>query len=889
MRTVIFIFTAVLLVFGLYVFRVALVQQLIPAVANYYGMHVNEVVVGDVGAGKIMVNRLSLASGEGSTQLQANVEGVLLRYEVRRRGIWGVSSIEIDDLDVNVMESSSSQNKTSSTPIKDYLKLLPDFAVDIKRLAIRYRHDNKMPINFNGSLQSLGDIQLSGRLDYSERTVEMVLSLDESLMQVSLVNVKEPKEKFEFESKFQVVDHQLQIDIDGDYALKNSATFLNNLQSAIVIKTSEGKFEAKLAVDLDNNANTAWNELDARFALSSNIIFSSPEYSLLDAQAVIRGECFIAMKSLSHCHVTQPQRLNMRFESVPVAIRNYVGIESQRYQLELRPDESIHFYRHTGDITGYIVEGDANLLVNDIESDSRIELALTDINLHPEQADWVLQSNYRVKAATASTGSNVKAKRVIVDFAGKITIDQHALSVYIDKGATAELFGIQDNDILVNRLRLKQSSHNQLNYRFENKKLWIDRYQADLDFSGVYYQDVLFDTGLISLVADDISYHAGQHAFRAKFSTKHIKVNAKGLSISGAGVELEMHSNEGLLAARGQLLLGKNRVPVHAFLNYDGYSNTGNIKFESKKIALKNNEIVSQAINMTGLPLHITAGDLMLEGQVNLTVDENRPRASVGLDLSASEVAGDYANSPFEGLNFKMSLMENDGWRLQTPAALTIDALNIGVPLYDIHMLFEQLDIGVNRKAVVKVVDFYAGALDGSIFSQSINIDLNKHTNEFTIYLTALSLAKLVEINQTEALMATGMINGRLPMKLEEGMLQIDDGWVSSDDHGGVIRYRDMRKVLKGSHEMQLVAEVLEDFRYSEMSARVNLNPEGVVRLNTKLHGRSPHAKLDKPVNLNFNIDFDLWKFLESARLLSRMGQDIVDQADMTGQPVLSH
>ena len=70
----------------------------------------------------------------------------------------------------------------------------------------------------------------------------------------------------------------------------------------------------------------------------------------------------------------------------------------------------------------------------------------------------------------------------------------------------------------------------------------------------------------------------------------------------------------------------------------------------------------------------------------------------------------------------------------------------------------------------------------------------------------------------------------------------------------------------------------LEDFQYQEMSAKVDLNSEGGLFLATKLHGRSPKAELNKQVNLNFNIEFNLWKFLESARLLTRIDQDVSKQ-----------
>lgn len=185
---------------------------------------------------------------------------------------------------------------------------------------------------------------------------------------------------------------------------------------------------------------------------------------------------------------------------------------------------------------------------------------------------------------------------------------------------------------------------------------------------------------------------------------------------------------------------------------------------------------------------------------------------------------------------------------------------------------------GVQAQPAIKIVDFFAAALDGSIFSQDINIDLNKVKNEFSFNLSSLSLEKLIELNQTKDLAVSGIIDGELPMTLNSGVLEINSGWMEADEQGGFIQYGRVKEVLKGNKDLRLVAELLEDFQYNELSVRVNLAPSGALRLETKLHGHSPDAEFNTPVNLNFNIDLNLWKFLESARLLTRIGEDITQQ-----------
>ena len=141
-----------------------------------------------------------------------------------------------------------------------------------------------------------------------------------------------------------------------------------------------------------------------------------------------------------------------------------------------------------------------------------------------------------------------------------------------------------------------------------------------------------------------------------------------------------------------------------------------------------------------------------------------------------------------------------------------------------------------------------------------------------------MSLEQLLALNQTEDLIASGRFDGELPIRIQSKEFSIHAGWLKADEQGGIIKYDRIDEVLVGNQNLKLVADLLKDFRYNEMSAQIELRPDGNILLATKLYGRSPNSEFNKQVNLNFNIEFNLWKFLESARLLTRIDQDISQQ-----------
>ena len=291
---------------------------------------------------------------------------------------------------------------------------------------------------------------------------------------------------------------------------------------------------------------------------------------------------------------------------------------------------------------------------------------------------------------------------------------------------------------------------------------------------------------------------------------------------------------------------------------------------------LAENTIFEQLISQSGFPLQVTSGhlDLKVESSWNLS-DES---SETTILVAANNIDGDYAQNQYNSVNSPFEFINQKGWKLIEPTDILIGQINLGMPVEDISIRLDRLEFLDDKQPYIEVSEITASVLDGSMIAQNIELDLNHPINEFSLFLSALSLEKLLALNQTKDLIASGHFDGELPLQINNGEILINDGWIKADEAGGFIKYGKVGEVLVGNDNLVMVGELLKDFRYNEMSAQVNLNSEGGLFLATKLHGRSPTAELNKQVNLNFNIEFNLWKFLESARLLTRIDQDISKQ-----------
>lgn len=880
MKKIIFLSGLFFIITGLWLARVEIIQRITPVLAAGHGLRINALDISRIGLNKAEVRHIHLAHADDHISISVAADDIAVNLDVSARSAPGIAAISIDraavDIRLSRAEPATATVTAATTALRDYIQRLPLYGIDIRRLEVRYYHAAELLGEYAGEMTYKHGIYLDGSFVYRGHAGRIDLSLHGNGVEALISGPHDDNEFIRVKGEHRIEHDRLLLKLEADYDLKEIGRF-TAAASDLSAERAKGRIEAVTELDLARGLDALAAEFSADVAFDASIYFSSLNYDVEKGRLDVRAKCALAPQGIKSCRLDRPQRLVMRLTDTPLFIREYFNGPPQDYTIDLQPAEALTLTPLAGMNNGWMITGDGRLSAYPDAAQFRIMAEFSGLDFQLGEDDWSLSGDYHLRVDGGSGARPFKRGQVKFQGRGNLSMNPDRAAINIDSGARLALVDAGYAATSFAMLELRQESQARVVYRFRDNELKIEGQRLSLTAKGAGYADISFGLEAATLNLAEYGVSENNPFMHAELSITGINLSKGGIKIKGSECLMTIDLDHDHLSMNGDLRLGAEKTPLRFLLSSNLSAGNGLLQFESSPMPLSNNATVARIISVSGFPLQLKDGGFGLSGEINW--DDDYQTLRMALQLSAIKVSGDYAQNPFVNLNLDMSFEKDNGWVLSAPASLTLDTLNVGLPLNNISLRVEEYQHNMGARPVIKLADFKANILEGSVFSEKIEIDLNKPVNQFSLTLSDLSLARLLALNRNEALKATGMINGELPLSLNEGVLQIDNGWLEADRRGGVIRYDGISEALSGNADLRLVAGLLKYFQYNELSARVNLNPAGALTLRSKLYGRGPEAEFDAPVNLNFNIDLDLWKFLESARLLTRIAEDISDRA----------
>src|SRR5690606_31947443 len=139
-----------------------------------------------------------------------------------------------------------------------------------------------------------------------------------------------------------------------------------------------------------------------------------------------------------------------------------------------------------------------------------------------------------------------------------------------------------------------------------------------------------------------------------------------------------------------------------------------------------------------------------------------------------------------------------------------------------------------------------------------------------TLRAQGWQLSELVALQKNADIQASGTLVGELPVTLADGRVIIENGYLRAVPPGGSIRYlaTDENRALANTNpELELALNLLDDFQYQLLSAKVQLDKAGTLLLGLSLEGSNPGQYQGQPVNFNINLEQNIDPLLQSLRL----------------------
>ncbi|MDF3932488.1 YdbH domain-containing protein [Pseudomonas citronellolis] len=267
-------------------------------------------------------------------------------------------------------------------------------------------------------------------------------------------------------------------------------------------------------------------------------------------------------------------------------------------------------------------------------------------------------------------------------------------------------------------------------------------------------------------------------------------------------------------------------------------------------------------------------------GRLRGSVDWKLPPAGaqqLALVLNGNGLDGVYDRSEIHGLDAeaKVQLRGND-LLLQLPS-LKVAQLNPGVPLGPLQFqgdysaslarpLAGRLDW---RQLELQLFGGRAWLDAGTLRPAAENPAQNLH-------LEGVLLEQILKAYPAEGLAGNGILDGQLPLLIGPDGLSVKGGQVAARQPG-VLQFRSekIRALGQSNPAMQLVATMLDDFRYERLASSVDYARNGRLLLGLAISGRNPALEDGRPVNLNVNLEENIPDLLTSLQLSDRVSDVI--------------
>ena len=247
-----------------------------------------------------------------------------------------------------------------------------------------------------------------------------------------------------------------------------------------------------------------------------------------------------------------------------------------------------------------------------------------------------------------------------------------------------------------------------------------------------------------------------------------------------------------------------------------------------------------------------------------------------------------YDDYQFSGLNLQLVL---DGWpHMVSPrdALLQISQINVGLPLTNINARFA-IDMDWDSGSTMltgQALSF--DVLGGTASSNQWHLDPLAESGFIPLTLQDLALQQILALGQND-LDSSGSITGSVPVDIQNGTIDIQQGRLDAIPPGGYIRYRPddaTREMLLQSGQTKIVLETLSDFQYDSLAVLLSYSPAGNLVANTALRGRNPGFEAGREIRFNLSIEQNIDTLLRSLRLSENVEKKIQNRSQKRQNPM---
>ncbi|MDO9625425.1 MAG: YdbH domain-containing protein [Pseudomonas sp.] len=267
-----------------------------------------------------------------------------------------------------------------------------------------------------------------------------------------------------------------------------------------------------------------------------------------------------------------------------------------------------------------------------------------------------------------------------------------------------------------------------------------------------------------------------------------------------------------------------------------------------------------------------------LSGNASLSLVPSRDWPDIRVELNGKGLAGIYDRSELSGLDARLQLRLDQRQLQLDLSELRLEQVNPGMPIGPVLLRGTYKAPRTQPKSgLLELQQAQASLMGGTLWLNPGQWNLEQSKLVFPLQLQGLDLNQLFTFYPAEGLAGSGLIDGQLPLNVSAAGIEIEQGQLLARAPGGrlVFHSERIRALGRSNPAMQLVAQSLEDFRFTTLSSQVNYDPQGKLLLAMRLEGRNPAIEQGRPIHFNINLEEDIPTLLASLQLTDKVNEII--------------
>jgi len=368
-------------------------------------------------------------------------------------------------------------------------------------------------------------------------------------------------------------------------------------------------------------------------------------------------------------------------------------------------------------------------------------------------------------------------------------------------------------------------------------------------------------------------------ALRLHGQADNYDIEHSGGQVKLTGNELPPLPIEGQLTAKDGAFIGtaKARLPqadnTPISLTYNIKDGAGYADVDIEALHFTPDGLQPQSL-ISALRGKVAQVDGMASAKVHLEFARGQPLKSSG---TAKIINMNLATAPGPLTNMNMELTMDSVLPLVSRGRqrITVKEFDPGIPLQDGVIEFELIDDGVK----IYSAKWPIGA--GFFSLDPFTWQYGAEENRLVLRLSDVQLGEFMESMGNDSIEATGKLQGEFPIVIAGVNLRVDQGRIFVKD-GGTIRYNppsddstppisytqeEAIKILRTKDQARyssLARDALREFKYKELSIKVDGALDGEVELATVFNGSNQKVLNGQPFEFDINVIGELFNIFRS-------------------------